>query len=60
MQEDKQRSKARSKIKTGLRAIGARTVAMLMSAVGLVASYVTPVDAAGWFKHCNVTKAQPA
>lgn len=49
-----------SKIKTELRTLGARTVATLMSAIGLVASYVTPDDAAGWFKHCNVIKAQPA
>lgn len=49
-----------SKIKANLRALGTRTVAMLMSAIGLVASYVTPADAAGWFKHCNVIKAQPA
>lgn len=49
-----------SKIKTELRTLGARTVASLMSAIDLVASYVTPDDAAGWFKHCNVLKAQPA
>jgi transposase len=48
-----------SKIKTFLRAFGARTVGLLMTAVALAASFITPSDAAGWFKHCNVVKPQP-
>lgn len=44
-----------SKIKTALRGLGARTVAMLMAAILLAASYVSPADAAGWFKHCGVS-----
>lgn len=48
-----------SKIKALLRALGARTVALLMAAVVHAASFITPSDAAGWFKHCRVFPAQP-
>lgn len=49
-----------SKIKTGLRAFGARTVELLMDTIDMVAGEVTPSDAAGWFKHCGVLGAQHA
>lgn len=48
-----------SKIKNLLRAFGARTVELLMTAISVAASFITPGDAAGWFKHCNVVKPQP-
>lgn len=50
-----------SKIKTALRAAGARTVEMLIAAINFIVGFVTPKDAAGWFKHSGVLPPpQPA
>lgn len=49
-----------SKIKAQLRAFGARTVALLKSAIALAADRVTPQDALGWFQHSRVVPHQPA
>lgn len=43
-----------SKIKTALRAAGARTVEMLVAAIHFIVRFITPMDAAGWFKHSGV------
>lgn len=48
-----------SKIKALLRGFGVRTVTLLVAAIAHVASYITPSDAAGWFKHCRVVLPQP-
>lgn len=48
-----------SKIKTLLRTFGARTVALLMTAIAHAASFITPSDAAAWFNHCRAIPAQP-
>lgn len=48
-----------SKIKTALRAVGARTVDLLIAAIAFVITFITPKDAAGWFKHCGVLPPQP-
>ena len=48
-----------SKIKTALRAAGARTVEMLIAAIAFVVRFVTPRDAAGWFKHSGVFPPHP-
>ncbi|MFY0539674.1 transposase [Nannocystis pusilla] len=47
-----------SKIKAALRGLGARTVPLLKAAICAVSGFVTPVDAAGWFKHCGVSTPQ--
>lgn len=48
-----------SKIKTALRAVGARTVDLLIAAIAFVITLITPKDAAGWFKHCGVLPPHP-
>ena len=45
-----------SKIKTALRAVAARTVENLETALGAAAD-VTADDAAGWFRHCGYKSA---
>lgn len=45
--------KAWSKIKTQLRAAGARTQCRLRSALKQALSQITKRDAAAWFKHCG-------
>jgi transposase len=42
-----------SKIKNILRKLGARTHEMLLEAMEVALSRVTPADAAGWFDHCG-------
>jgi transposase len=42
-----------SKIKTALRAIGARSLDELDRELPAVLDSVTPEDAHGWFKHCG-------
>jgi transposase len=49
-----------SKVKSGLRSLGARTVELLLAAIHLVVGSITPKDAAGWFKHCGILSAQSA
>jgi len=41
------------KLKTALRAAGARTRKGLDAAIASALSAVTPADAAGWFAHCG-------
>lgn len=48
-----------SKIKTALRAAGARTVEMLIAAINFIVRSITPKDAAGWFKHSGALPPHP-
>ena len=48
-----------SKIKTSLRAAGARTHAALDAAIATALDAVTPTDAAGWFTHCGYPTPPP-
>lgn len=48
-----------SKIKTALRAAGARTHAALDTAIAAALEAVTPADAAGWFTHAGYPTLQP-
>ena len=48
-----------SKIKTALRAAGARTHAGLDAAIATALDAVTPTDAAGWFTHCGYPTPPP-
>jgi hypothetical protein len=49
-----------SKIKAALRGLGARTVPLLKAAIRAASGLVTPADAAGWYKHCLVSRPQGA
>jgi len=42
-----------SKLKSFLRSVAARTVDLLIDAVGVAMSMVTPGDCQGWFAHCG-------
>lgn len=48
-----------SKIKSALRALGQRSIALLTLAIYFVARNISPKDAAGWFKHSGVLRAHP-
>ncbi|MGR6962870.1 IS630 family transposase [Geodermatophilus sp. URMC 61] len=48
-----------SKVKTLLKAVGARTRAALDAAIAAALEAVTPADAAGWFTHAGYPTAQP-
>ena len=48
-----------SKIKTSLRAAGARTHQALDAAIATALDAVTPTDAAGWFTHCGYPTPPP-
>jgi transposase len=48
-----------SKIKTRVRAAGARTRTALDAAIAAALDAVTPVDAAGWFTHAGYLSPQP-
>jgi transposase len=48
-----------SKLKGILKALGARTVAVLRDTIEVAADLITPEDASGWFAHCGYRYPQP-
>jgi transposase len=48
-----------SKLKTGLRRLGARTMEALEEAIAQALSQITAKDAHGWFRHCGYQAMKP-